>query len=216
MLPPRLDSDEIEYLKDFMGNKPDGTKMVEWGSGGSTTMFLPYFKTGKFVSVEHNHEWFDKVGTELKNGQYDPECLANFTYAFVPPIVDIRFYGYGVPHEENPCFANAYINPRVMDGDKLVDIWDSDIFFVDGICRGAILATIRAKSKKPLRNYDDRYGTLRFLKPWLWRLETPVPPATVFIHDYYGPEMREPWYSWASNLYSKVERVGNSLARLHL
>jgi len=59
-------------------------------------------------------------------------------------------------------------------------------------------------------------GTLRFLKPWLWRLETPRPPATVFIHDYYGPEMREPWYSWASNLYSKVERVGNSLARLHL
>ena len=203
MLPPRLDQDEIDYLKDFMANKPHGTKMVEWGSGGSTTMFLPYFETGKFVSVEHNHEWFEKVKAELGNGEYDPKCLANFSYAFVPPIVDIRFYGYGVPHEENPCFANDYINPRVMDGDKLVDIWDSDIFFVDGICRGAILATIRNKSKKPIKNYDDTKGK--------WN-----PPASVFIHDYYGFEMREPWYNWASSLYSKVERVGNSLARLYL
>ena len=203
MLEPRLDPDEIEYLKDFLANKPDGTKMVEWGSGGSTAMFIPYFKTGRFVSVEHNHEWFDKVGTELRTGEYDPECLSNFLYAFVPPIVDIRFYGYGVPHEENPCFANDYINPRIMDGHQLLDIWDSDIFFVDGICRGAILATIRAKAKKPLRNYDDRTGR--------W-----TDPATVFIHDYYGPEMREPWYNWASSLYSKVERVGNSLARLYL
>jgi hypothetical protein len=204
MLEPRLDPDEIEYLKDFMANKADGTKMVEWGSGGSTAMFVPYFKTGRFMSVEHNHEWFDKVKKELESGEYAPECLANFTYAFIPPIVDIRFYGYGVPHEENPCFAKDYINPQIMDtGDQLLDIWDSDIFFVDGICRGAILATIRAKAKKPLRNYDDRTGR--------W-----TDPATVFIHDYYGPEMREPWYSWASSLYSKVERVGNSLARLYL
>jgi hypothetical protein len=203
MLGPRLDRDEIDYLHNFLENKPDGTKMVEWGSGGSTTMFIPYFKTGQFMSVEHNHEWFDKVREELSTGEYDPECLSNFLYAFIPPIVDIRFYGYGVPHEENPCFANDYINPRVMNGDQLVDIWDSDIFFVDGICRGAILATIRAKAKKPLRNYDDRTGK--------W-----TDPATVFIHDYYGPEMREPWYNWASSLYSKVERVGNSLARLYL
>ena len=203
MLPPRLDRDEIDYLHNFLENKPDGTKMVEWGSGGSTTMFLPYFETGKFVSVEHNHEWFDKVRTELQSEEYDPKCLANFSYVFVPPIVDIRFYGYGVPHEENPCFANDYINPRIMDGGKLIDIWDSDIFFVDGICRGAILATIRHKCKKPIKNYDDTTGK--------WN-----PPASVFIHDYYGLEMREPWYNWASSLYSKVERVGNSLARLYL
>lgn len=202
-LPPRLDDDEVEYLKQFMREKPDGTKMVEWGSGGSTAMFLPYFTTGRFVSIEHNHEWFDKVSEELRTGDYDPKALANFIYAFIPPIVDIRFYGYGVPYEENPCFAKDYINPRILDGHQPVDIWDSDIFFVDGICRGAILATIRAKGKKLLKNYDDTAGK--------WN-----PPATIFIHDYYGMEMREPWYNWASSLYGKVERVGNTLARISL
>lgn len=198
-LEPRLDPDEIEYLKDFMANKPDGTKMVEWGSGGSTTMFVPYFTTGQFISIEHNTEWFDKVSEELRTGDYDPEAMKNFIYAFVPPIVDIRFYGYGVPYEENPCFAYDYINPRIIDDGKLVDLWDSNVFFVDGICRGAILATIRAKS----------------VNTWDATQEKWVRP-TVFIHDYYGQEMREPWYRWASSLYSNVERVGNSLARLTL
>lgn len=202
-LPPRLDGDEIEYLLQFLQNKQPNTKMVEWGSGGSTTMFLPFFKTGQFISIEHNHEWFDKVSEELRTGDYDKECLKNFIYAFIPPIVDIRFYGYGVPHEENPCFAKDYIQPRIIDDGKLVDIWDSDIFFVDGICRGAILATIRVKAKKLLKNYDDTAGK--------WN-----PPATIFIHDYYGFEMREPWYNWASSLFGKVERVGNSLARISL
>ena len=203
MLPPRLDPDEIEYLKDFMANRPSGTKMIEWGSGGSTTMFIPYFKTGRFISVEHNHEWFAKVQEELTSPEYDPECLENFTYAFIPPIVDIRFYGYGVPHEENPCFAKDYINPKIRGEGDVINIWDSDVFFVDGICRGAILATIRHKATKFAKNYDDTAG--------VWN-----PPATVFIHDYYGPEVRESWYDWASSLYSKVERVGNSLARLTL
>lgn len=203
MLEPRLDKDEIDYLIDFMGKKPEGSKMVEWGSGGSTAMFVPFFKTGQLISIEHNHEWFDKVGTELNSGGYDPECLKNFLYAFVPPIVDARFYGYGVPYEENPCFAKDYINPRIMDGHKPVNVWDADIFFVDGICRGAILATIRVKATKLLKNYDDTAGE--------WK-----PPATIFIHDYYGQEMREPWYNWASSLYGKVERVGNTLARISL
>lgn len=202
-LPARLDPDEIEYLLDFMGAKEDGSKMVEWGSGGSTTMFLPFFTTGQFISIEHNQEWFDKVTEELRTGDYEKDALQNFIYAFVPPIVDIRFYGYGVPYEENPCFAKDYINPRIFDGNEPVNIWDADIFFVDGICRGAILATIRTKATKLLKNYDDTAGK------WM-------PPATIFIHDYYGPEMREPWYNWASSLFSKVERVGNTLARISL
>ena len=69
-------------------------------------------------------------------------------------------------------------------------MFNSDIYFVDGICRGAVLATILAKAKK--RN------------------------ATVFIHDYYGYEERVPWYKWASNLYSSVHQVGSTLARLYI
>lgn len=197
-LEPRLDPDEIDYLQGFMSCQAPGTTMVEWGSGGSTAFFVPYFKQGRFVSIEHNQEWFGKVCAEFSSGDYDPECLKNFTYAFIPPKVDIGFYGYGVPFEENPCFARHYISPQI-DG---VDVFGSDIFFVDGICRGAILATIAAKANR-VRHYDATDER--------WR-----DTATVFIHDYFGPEQREPWYDWASSLFKRVERVGNTLARLHL
>ena len=191
---PRLEDDEIEFFKSFMENKPDGSKMVEFGSGGSTTMFIKYFKTGRLTSIEHNEQWYNKVREEIVVGdEYPQEIHDNFAYLFKPPMfgehrIDINFYGYGVPFEENPCFASTYIDPT---GDVLApNIWHSDIYFVDGICRGAVLATIHAKAVK--RN------------------------AAVFIHDYYGYEKRVPWYNWASNLYSDVKQVGSTLARLYL
>jgi hypothetical protein len=194
MLPPRLDPDEITFFEQFLTNKAPGSEMVEWGSGGSTTMFVKYFQTGRLVSIEHNEEWYKKVSEEMVcGGEYPRECLDNFSYRFRPPTfeaqpIDIRFYGYGVPFEENPCFASTYIDPT---SDVFCpNIWNSDIYFVDGICRGAVLATIHAKAKKR--------------------------DAAIFIHDYFGPEKRVPWYNWASNLYTDVKQVGSTLARLYL
>jgi len=194
MLPPRLDADEITFFEQFLVNKAPGSEMVEWGSGGSTTMFIKYFNTGRLVSIEHNEQWYDKVREEILIGdEYPGECCENFSYIFKPPTfegqsIDIRFYGYGVPFEENPCFASTYIDPA--DDIFCPNIWNSDIYFVDGICRGAVLATIHAKAKKR--------------------------DAAIFIHDYFGPEKRVPWYNWASNLYTDVKQVGSTLARLYL
>lgn len=194
MLPPRLDPNEIAFFKQFLANKAPGSEMVEWGSGGSTTMFIKYFNTGRLVSIEHNEQWYDKVREEILIGdEYPGECCENFSYIFKPPTfegqsIDIRFYGYGVPFEENPCFASTYIDPT---SDVFCpNIWNSDIYFVDGICRGAVLATIHAKAKKR--------------------------DAAIFIHDYFGPEKRVSWYNWASNLYTDVKQVGSTLARLYL
>lgn len=186
MLPPRLDPDEIEYLNSYMKKTMyDGHhyQMVEWGSGGSTIMFAPYFTSGTFISIEHNRDWFVKVTAGLS--EFPKEILENCVYCLAEPKVDIRFYGYGVPYEENPCFAANYINPNI-DG---VNVWDSDIFFVDGICRGAILANIACRAKKD---------------------------SVVFLHDHHGPEQREEWYKWATRLYDNVEMVGNTLARFRL
>lgn len=192
MLEPRMDPDEIEYFKDLLSKKPDGTKMVEWGSGGSTLMFLPYFKTGQLISIEHNKEWFEKVIKQIHIDtvaqKLDPEAVRNFTYVYADTDVPIDFYGYGVPYEENPCFAKRYIYPESTE----FYVWDADIYFVDGICRGAILALLAN------RVYADG--------------NKPI----ILIHDYFGPEKREPWYNWASHLYSSVEQVGSTLARLHV
>lgn len=188
-LEPRLDPDEIEYLKAYMeevtgGKVIENTQMTEWGSGGSTLMFAPYFTYGTFISVEHNQDWFGKVAAGLHE-LGDPSFLQNVVYCFAPPLVDPRFYGYGVPYEENPCYAAHYIDPKIQG----VNVWDSDIFFVDGICRGAVLATIAARATKD---------------------------AAVFLHDHHGAEEREEWYKWATNLYDRVEKVGSTLARLYL
>lgn len=198
-LEPRLDPDEIEYLKGFMADKADGTKLVEWGSGGSTAMFLPYFETGEFISIEHNEEWFHKVVQEVATGDYTEAAKKNFTYVLARPKVDIRFYGYGVPHEENPCFAMDYINPK----SDTFTVWNADIYFVDGICRGPILSMIHHKCRTNPKSYDatsDRWVSGR---------------PTIFIHDYFGPENRGAWYEWASTMYGSVEQVGSTLARIH-
>lgn len=191
MLEPRLEEDEIKYFRRIMATKKDGAKMVEWGSGGSTVMFLPYFTTGSLISIEHNSEWFDKVNADISGGTFDDSALNNFNYVLRPPVyngyyVDLKFHGYGVPHEENPCFVGSYICPDIRD----LNIFDADIYFVDGIARGAVLAMIAAKAT----NKD----------------------AMVFVHDYYGPERRHDWYRWAENFYSGVEKVGTTLARFWL
>lgn len=185
----RVEEDEFLFFKDLMKNKPDGTRMVEWGSGGSTLFFLRHFNTGYFTSIEHNPEWFEKVMKAVQAGGFDFEVIKNFTYIHAEPeyggkTVPLDFYGYGVPMEENPCFARRYINPETPDN----PIFDADIYFVDGICRGAVLATILAKAQKR--------------------------DAQIYIHDYYGDENREEWYNWASCLFSKTEKVGTTLARL--
>lgn len=190
MMQPRLEDDEVKYLKEFLANKPDGQQMIEWGSGGSTLMFIPYFATGLMVSIEHNSEWIGRVmkgiDTAMKEGDLKEECVNNFVYCITPELPD-KFYGYGVPYEENPCFADRYINPRIPN----INPWDSDIYFVDGICRGPILATIAMRAN---------------------RAKNPA----IFLHDHHGPENRKNWYSWATSFFSKTEEVGSTLARLHL
>lgn len=191
MLKPRMDDDEIAYMKILLKRKEDGSQMTEWGSGGSTLEFIPYFKTGKFISIEHNEEWFTKVvagiSTGVSAGEIDKECASNTVYCLAKPGLDARFYGYGVPYEENPVYAADYIHPKITGE----DVWQSDIYFVDGICRGAILATIAMKAN---------------------REKSPA----ILLHDHHGAEHREPWYSWATSFYSRVEPVGSTLARLYL
>lgn len=191
MLQPRMDEDEIAYMKALLSKKAEDAQMVEWGSGGSTLMFMPYFKTGKFISIEHNDVWFERVVNGITEsvaaGELDKDCVGNTVYCLAKPGLDARFYGYGVPYEENPVCAADYIFPKIPGE----DVWQSDIYFVDGICRGAILATIAMKAN---------------------REKKPV----VLLHDHHGPENREPWYAWATSFYSQVDKVGSTLARLYL
>lgn len=68
---------------------------------------------------------------------------------------------------------------------KVPGIENAQIYFVDGIAR----------------------ATTSLLVKLLTKTEDPV----IYIHDYYG---REQWYSWATQFFSKKEKVGHTLVRL--
>ncbi|CAB5220666.1 hypothetical protein UFOVP247_20 [uncultured Caudovirales phage] len=65
-------------------------------------------------------------------------------------------------------------------------ILDADIFLVDGIARATTAVLVKFLATK----------------------EDPV----IFIHDFYG---RERWYAWATQFFSKREKVGQTLVRLY-
>ena len=180
-----MNKDEIEYFAETVQQWSEGAgrtaNMLEWGSGGSTQMFLDHPGIGSLTSVEHNEEWYNKVTEALK----DNPKRSHLDYLFIPPKAELRFYGYGVPTEESPCFNSEYINPQKAFDD--LDPWSKDIYLIDGISRGACLATVYAKAR--LRDQN----------------------VLVFIHDYKG---REEWYDWATSLYSNVEVVGSTLCKL--
>lgn len=189
---PRLEQEEIEFFQEVMRTKGEQTKMVEWGSGGSTVLFLPYFEKGKLTSIEHNRTWYHKVSEHVERMDLSPEIRNSFTYIWRPPTylghpVSLAFHGYGIPYEESPTFVADYINPEPSSGEK---IFDADIYFVDGIARGAVLATILRKAKNR--------------------------EARVFLHDSHGPENREEWYRWATDLYTSIQRVGPTLSELRI
>lgn len=174
-----MNDDEIDYFESFFAKKKSPVKMVEWGSGGSTKMFLDKPNVGTLVSIEHNADWHTRVTEALK----DHPKRKSLDYLFIPPELALSFYGYGIPQEENPTFNTEYINPNLAFQD--LDIWDADVYLIDGISRGACLATTHIKAK----NRD----------------------AAVFIHDYVG---REQWYDWAVGLYSVKKIVGSTLVQL--
>lgn len=184
-MPITMHEDEVAHLEETVNALPENAKLIEWGSGGSTTMFLELLKPGqKLISIEHNEEWYNKVTAALEN---HPK-RAQLEYLFIPPDgVDLRFWGYGIPNEENPVFLEEYINPEKAFDD--LEIFNADFYLVDGIARGACLSFI--------------YG----------RLKGSREDVAVYIHDYVG---REQWYDWAVDLYGDAEIVGKTLLKLSI
>jgi hypothetical protein len=179
-LPVTMNPDEIQYFKNYLLNTPPNFKMVEWGSGGSTIMFLNHMTENRsMISIEHNEHWYNTVTERVK----DHPNRSKLTYLFIPPEKPLDYFGYGIPKEETPTYNREYINPHLSFED--ITFWDADMILVDGISRGACLATTR-----------------------IW---TQTKNPDVFLHDYVG---REQWYDWALDFYKNKNIVGSTLVKL--
>lgn len=169
---------EVEYMVDYIKQhmQPHG-KLVEWGSGGSTCKWLETLTVNqKLFSIEHNADWYFRVTEAIKN--HFGGMPANFTYLLSVE----RWFNRRAPHpeEELAVGLETYVVPYGLD------VWDSDIYFVDGIARMPIVMMILHKNTNP--------------------------SATIFVHDYVG---REQWYGWCAQLFD-VEIVGTTLAKFTL
>jgi len=173
----QMHEDEIAYVLDVCSKLPDDATIVEWGSGGSTCVWLDKLKsTQKLISIEHNKKWFDKV-TEAIDVHFEDDFSDRFAYLYIPE--EYVEHGYGNPLEEMPIGTAKYIKPP----DK---IFDSNVFFVDGIARGTCLLSI-------LINHTQK---------------DPV----IFLHDYVG---REEWFDWVTQFFN-IEVVATTLLRLYI
>jgi hypothetical protein len=163
--------DEITYVENLIRDLPIDGKMVEWGSGGSTVHWLNELKeTQTLISIEHNSDWYNKVKNSI--GEKN-----NFKYFFADTSSIHHDHGYGGVNEENPFNTASYVNPTS-------EIYDADLFFIDGIARGACLATVLLKRTKK--------------------------DSIILIHDY---ELRKMAYNWITQ-FCTVKKVGETLVNV--
>jgi hypothetical protein len=173
----QMKEDEIKYITDLLDKGPDDLKMTEWGCGGSTCIWLDNKKIDQqLITIEHNREWFGKVYTAT-NKHFNSDILKNFTFLHIPEEHNYE-HMYGNIIEEHPSGTAKYINPPI-------DIWDSNIFFIDGIARAACALVVLLKHTK----------------------ENPV----ILLHDHVRREMV---YDWATQFY-RIENIADTLSRLH-
>lgn len=166
----RIELDEIYNTFNSYGDK---AKIVEWGTGGSTVAWLMNLKpTQTFISIEHDIEWYKKV-MDCKTQLISTN---NTHYAH---LKDLNHKVYHIAKEGSAPGPDAgqwdmdgaekYIN-----GPDTEDIFDSDVYIVDGFARELCALNILKKAKK--RN------------------------ATVFLHDYGANTHR---YQNVINAYPK-------------
>jgi hypothetical protein len=152
----QFDADKICGI---IKNMPKDGLMVEWGSGGSTCKWIETLTDDqKLITIEHNENWYNRV-TRAVSAEFG-DISNKFTFHHIPE--KYIEHGYGSLQEEHPCGTADYLNPNA-------NMWNADIFFIDGIARGACLLTTLFMRKKR--------------------------ESIIMVHDFPG---REAWYDWAT------------------
>lgn len=170
-----MSTQDLDALMTCADELLEDKTILEYGSGGSTSMFADKLgATRKLLSIEHNPDWFKKVGERLA---LHP-AADRITRVLAPLSFHPSLWKFARPEEEMGAGADQYIwapetacwGPR----GTFLDWKTVGLVFVDGIARGPCLAYLRTRL---------------------------LPGTPVFLHDYKG---RENWYLWAAQLYTFV------------
>jgi hypothetical protein len=132
---PMMFPDEWPIFMDLVHSLPPDSKIVEWGSGGSTVKLSEQLRVDqKLISIEHNRQWYERTLEALTLN-----LKSNWRYLY-KPSTDLYPHNADTLNDENPIGLDYYIFPDES-------ILEGDMFFIDGICRATIAVMLLAKAK---------------------------------------------------------------------
>ena len=186
MLSADIHPKELELIFSYL----DKDKvMLEYGCGGSTTIFPPYVK--KYYSIEHNLDWFWNVQQEIYNDKIDN---VEIHLCDIPKGVPTKREEFWDKYDENLLYAQEHLNTNIT---QLTDcvyprdryVWSEYIDYVDKIGVDhfdVVFIDGRART-------DCAYKILNYIDE----------SSIVFIHDFWP----RPEYHKVFDYYTEVVSI---------
>ena len=186
MLSADIHPKELELIFSYL----DKDKvMLEYGCGGSTTIFPPYVK--KYYSIEHNLDWFWAVQQELYNDKIDN---VEIHLCDIPKGLPTKREEFWDKYDENLMYAQEHLNTNIT---QLTDcvyprdryVWSEYIDYVDKIGVDhfdVVFIDGRART-------DCAYKILNYIDE----------SSIVFIHDFWP----RPEYHKVFDYYTEVVSI---------
>ena len=186
MLSADIHPKELELIFSYL----DKDKvMLEYGCGGSTTIFPPYVK--KYYSIEHNLDWFWAVQQEIYNDKIDN---VEIHLCDIPKGLPTKREEFWDKYDENLLYAQEHLNTNIT---QLTDcvyprdryVWSEYIDYVDKIGVDhfdVVFIDGRART-------DCAYKILNYIDE----------SSIVFIHDFWP----RPEYHKVFDYYTEVVSI---------
>lgn len=187
-----MDPKEKDLIVKYLDQRPDSI-MIEWGCGGSTFTFSQYVK--KYISIEHNLDWYLDVQKEIKTqGLKNIEAYLVDVSKEVPTVRKTFYEKYqseihnlaklsnnNIPDLEYCIYPmKKYIFHEYIDWVDKLDNKIYDFVLIDGRARA-----------------DCAFKILNYLNS----------DSIVFIHDYWT----RPQYQVIAEYYDVIDSVQDTL-----
>jgi len=193
MLAANIHPREIELIQSYLSDKKI---MLEYGCGGSTTIFPKYVK--KYYSIEHNLDWYWKVQEEIIEDKLDN---VNVHLCDIPKGVPTKREEFWDMYDENLLYASEHLDSNIPSFEDCVYpkdkyVWSEYIDYVDKLnvkLFDVVLIDGRART-------DCAYKILNYINK----------SSIVFIHDFWPRPEYHKVFEWYDEVVSiKDTQIGD-------
>tara|TARA_Y100000004_G_C8954924_1_gene430320 strand:+ start:3240 stop:3854 length:615 start_codon:yes stop_codon:yes gene_type:complete len=185
MLRANIHPKEIDLIQSYLSDKKI---MLEYGCGGSTTIFPRYVK--KYYSIEHNLDWFWNVQQEIYNDKLDN---VEIHLCDIPKGVPTKREDFWERYDDNILYASEHLDTNIPSFEDCVYpkdkyVWNEYIDYVDKLnvkLFDVVLIDGRART-------DCAYKVLNYIDKG----------SIVFIHDFWPRPEYHKVFEWYDEVVS--------------